>query len=74
MGAIKARYNFLFRSTKGLILVAIALIDSTSLVPIALLPLAAIMAGKRPVFGALCFISGIFFIYFLAGILGGVLI
>ena len=26
MGALKARYNFLFRSTKGLILVAIALI------------------------------------------------
>lgn len=52
-----------------LILIVIALIDSTSMVPIAILPFAAILAGKRPILGAMSFITGIFVIYFLSGLL-----
>ena len=52
-----------------LILIAIALVDSTSMVPIGLVPMATILAGRKPVKGALSFISGIFFVYFLSGLL-----
>ncbi|MCL1123376.1 GAP family protein [Shewanella surugensis] len=51
------------------ILIAIALIDSTSMIPIALLPFAAILGGKRPIVGALSFILGIVLIYSLSGLL-----
>ncbi len=55
----------------GLILTlfAIALVDSTSMIPIGLFPLAAILGGRRPVIGALSFISGIFLVYTLSGVL-----
>ncbi|MGF1734207.1 GAP family protein [Photobacterium satsumensis] len=52
-----------------IILIAIALVDSTSMIPIGLLPLAAILGGKRPITGALCFIFGIFLVYSLSGLL-----
>ena len=51
------------------ILFAIALVDSTSMIPIGLFPLAAILGGRRPVIGALSFISGIFLVYTLSGVL-----
>lgn len=50
------------------ILVTIALLDSTSMIPIALVPLIAIMAGSRPIIGSLSFIAGIFFVYFISGL------
>lgn len=50
------------------ILITIALLDSTSMIPIALVPLVAIMAGSRPLIGSLGFIAGIFFVYFLSGL------
>ena len=52
-----------------LILIVIALIDSTSMVPIAILPFAAILAGKRPIVDSVSFITGVFVIYFLSGLL-----
>ena len=52
-----------------LILFAIALVDSTSMIPIGLFPLAAILGGRQPVIGALSFISGIFLVYTLSGVL-----
>ncbi|MDJ0719308.1 MAG: GAP family protein [Prochloraceae cyanobacterium] len=52
-----------------LILFGIALVDSTSMIPIGLFPLAAILGGRRPVLGALSFISGIFLVYTLSGVL-----
>ena len=52
-----------------LILLAIALVDSTSMIPIGIFPLAAILGGRRPVIGALSFVSGIFLVYFLSGVL-----
>ncbi len=52
-----------------LILFGIALVDSTSMIPIGLFPLAAILGGRRPVLGALSFISGIFLLYSLSGVL-----
>ena len=53
----------------ALILLAIALVDSTSMIPIGIFPLAAILGGRRPVIGALSFVSGIFLVYFLSGVL-----
>ena len=50
-------------------LMVIAMIDSTSMVPIGLVPLAAILSAKRPAIGAVCFIAGILVVYFLAGLL-----
>ncbi len=51
------------------ILFAIALVDSTSMIPIGLFPLAAILGGRKPVIGGLSFISGIFLVYTLSGVL-----
>ncbi len=51
------------------ILFAIALVDSTSMIPIGLFPLAAILGGRKPVIGALSFIAGIFLVYTLSGVL-----
>ncbi len=53
----------------ALILLAIALVDSTSMIPIGIFPLAAILGGRRPVVGALSFVSGIFLVYSLSGVL-----
>jgi hypothetical protein len=51
------------------ILIAIALVDSTSMIPISLLPLATILGGKHPIAGGLFFIFGIFLVYSLSGML-----
>ena len=53
----------------ALVLLAIALVDSTSMIPIGIFPLAAILGGRRPVIGALSFVSGIFLVYSLSGVL-----
>ena len=53
----------------ALILLAIALVDSTTMIPIGIFPLAAILGGRRPVIGALSFVSGIFLVYSLSGVL-----
>ncbi|WP_428808475.1 GAP family protein [Vibrio lamellibrachiae] len=51
------------------ILITIALLDSTSMIPLALIPMAAILGGKQYISGALGFILGIFVVYFFSGIL-----
>ncbi len=51
------------------ILAAIALFDSLSMVPIAVLPLATALGGGRPLLTALAFIAGIFVAYLSFGIL-----
>jgi hypothetical protein len=51
-----------------LTLTTISLLDSLSAVPIALIPLAIILNGRRPITGSLGFISGGFIVYFIFGI------
>ena len=50
-------------------LFAIALLDSTSMVPIATAPLAVILGTKNPYLSALSFLAGIFVVYVIAGVL-----
>lgn len=51
------------------IIAVIGLLDSTSLVPICFIPLAAILGGSRPVFVAISFLAGIFLVYASSGFL-----
>ncbi|UCH83785.1 MAG: GAP family protein [Candidatus Latescibacterota bacterium] len=51
------------------ILTPIALIDSTSMLPIGVVALAVLFAGKNPLLGATAFIGGMFATYLLCGIL-----
>ena len=51
------------------VLASIALIDSTSIVPISIVPLLAFLAMKRPYLSALAFIAGIFVTTFSVGVL-----
>ena len=50
-------------STLLFVLAAISLLDSTSLLPVCILPLSAILSGRQPLLGAASFMSGIFFVY-----------
>ena len=50
-------------------LFVIALLDSTSMILIGVVPLAAILGEKRPVFSAVGFLAGIFFVYAVTGLL-----
>jgi cytochrome c biogenesis protein CcdA len=50
------------------VLATISLLDSTSMIPIAVLPLAIILGGHRPVFGASSFMAGIFTVYLTCGL------
>lgn len=52
-----------------LTLTTISLLDSMSAVPIALIPLAIILNGRKPIAGSLSFISGGVIVYFVFGIL-----
>lgn len=58
----------LMYSLLGMIAV-IGLLDSTSLVPICIIPLAAILGGSRPIIVAASFLSGIFLVYVSSGFL-----
>ena len=49
-------------------LFVIALVDSTSMIPIGAIPLAAILGANRPFSSALSFLTGIFIVYLLAGV------
>ncbi len=51
-----------------LVLAGIALVDATSIVPIGIVPLAALLGGPRPVLGAVAFLAGIFAVYLLCGV------
>lgn len=50
-------------------LVPIALIDSLSVVPLTIVPMALLLGGRRPVTGALAFIAGIVLTYLPFGVL-----
>ena len=50
-------------------LVPIALIDSLSLIPVAVVPLALLLGGRQPVAGALAFVAGVLVIYTPFGLL-----
>ena len=52
-----------------LTLIPIALIDSLSVVPVAVVPLALLLGGGRPMRGFFTFVAGIFLSYFPLGIL-----
>jgi len=51
------------------VLTPIALIDSTSITPLGLVPLATILAGKRPFGTAFAFLAGLFFSYLIMALL-----
>jgi len=52
-----------------LLLMSIALLDSTSLLPVAVLPMVAMLAGKRPLLTSLAFLVGLFITYLAFGFL-----
>jgi cytochrome c biogenesis protein CcdA len=52
-----------------LVIAPIALLDSTSIIPVCLVPLARLLASRRPVLAAGAMIAGIFFTYFVCGVL-----
>ena len=51
------------------VLAPIALLDSTSIIPLTVVPLAVLLAGERPSAGAVSFLFGIFIAYTGAGVL-----
>ena len=51
------------------ILTPISLLDSTSMVPISIVPITTILAGRRALGGAMAFIAGIFLTYAAVGLL-----
>lgn len=52
----------------AIVLGSIALLDSTSMVPLCIAPLAALLAGERPLLGAAAFLVGIGVVYFVFGL------
>jgi cytochrome c biogenesis protein CcdA len=52
-----------------LILTPISLLDSLSVVPLCIVPLAILLGGKRPILGPVMLIAGIFVTYFPFGLL-----
>ena len=50
-----------------IVLASIALLDSLSVIPLAVVPLAAILAGPRPLNGSASLLAGIFAVYALCG-------
>ena len=52
-----------------LVLAPIALLDSTSIIPLSIVALAILLARPKPLLTASCFIFGTFSIYFLTGLL-----
>ncbi len=48
-------------------LTSIALVDSLSVIPVAMVPLALLLGGRRPLAGSLAFIGGILATYLLFG-------
>jgi len=52
-----------------LILAPISLLDSTSIIPLSLLPLIILLSGRRPILGSGAFLAGIFTTYLICGIL-----
>jgi cytochrome c biogenesis protein CcdA len=52
-----------------LVLASIALLDSASIVPISIVPLAILLGGKKPLLGAGAFIAGVVVVYLAVGLL-----
>jgi len=52
-----------------LILTPISLVDSTSIIPLSILPLIILLSGRRPVLGSVAFLTGIYVTYLILGIL-----
>lgn len=50
------------------VLTSIALLDSTSIVPLCIAPLVALLSGKRPFLGAASLLFGIFVVYMVFGV------
>lgn len=51
------------------VLMPIAFLDGTSMVPVAVVPMAVFLSSKRPYLGGIAFCAGIFLPYFGAGVL-----
>lgn len=56
-------------TTLILVLTSIALLDSTSIVPLCIAPLVALLSSDRPFLGATSLLFGVFVVYFAFGIL-----
>ena len=52
-----------------LVIAPIALLDSTSIVPVCLVPLAKLLASRRPILAAGAMIAGVYVTYLLCGVL-----
>ena len=52
-----------------LVLGSIALLDSTSIVPLCVVPLATILGGNRPILSSTAFLMGVFIVYLCCGLL-----
>lgn len=52
-----------------LVLTSVSLLDSMSVVPLCIVPLSILLAGRQPLFGSLMFVFGIFITYFPFGLL-----
>ena len=52
-----------------LVLGSIALLDSTSIVPLCVVPMAAILGGNRPILSSTAFLMGVFIVYLCCGLL-----
>jgi cytochrome c biogenesis protein CcdA len=52
-----------------LVIAPIALLDSTSIIPVCLVPLAKLLASRRPILGAGALVAGVYITYLLCGIL-----
>ena len=50
------------------VIAPIALLDSASMLPLCVVPLAAILGGKKPLLGASAFLGGIFLVYMGSGL------
>ena len=56
-------------TTLLLVLTPISLLDSLSVIPLCIVPLAILLGGKRPILGPMMLIAGIFVTYFPFGLL-----
>ena len=56
-------------NTLVVVLTSIGLLDSTSMIPISIVPIVILLSSRKPYVGSAAFLSGIFVTYFLTGLL-----
>ena len=51
------------------VLTSIGLLDSTSMIPMSIVPIVILLSSKKPYLGSAAFLAGIFTTYFISGLL-----